>query len=408
MSGKRRGSGDGGIRKRADGRWEGIVDLGFQNGRRKTHSVYGKTRAAVVKKLRDVQHKRDEGTLILDQRMTLGAWLDNWVAVTLENRVANDELRASTRDSYADTVRLHLKPGLGHHRLTKLTPTHVDDFIAAKRGQTHGKHGDKTYSQDSLRLMRATLRKALQDALAKGHVNLNVAGLSDPVKGCKRAEKYLTLDEARRLLTTVASDRLNALYVVALSLGLRRGEALGLRWEDIDLDKAQVTIRRSLKRVRNQPLSDGTYPNGRKTRLEFGTPKTASSWATLSLPSAAIEALRRHRIEQAAERLASPVWVDESLVFTTPAGAPIDPDNFWKQFSTACKAAGLGHRNPHQLRHSASTILLGEGIPLHEVCDILRHSSIAVTKDIYGHLEPERMRAGAEAIDAALRRTSVS
>jgi integrase len=201
----------------------------------------------------------------------------------------------------------------------------------------------------------------------------------------------------------VASDRLHALYVVALNLGLRRGEALGLFWDDVDLDKAQITIRRSLNRVRNQPLADDTFPDGKKTRLDFGNPKTDSSRATLRLPQAAVDALRRHRIEQAGERLASPVWIHDSLIFTTPAGTPVDPDNFWKQFSTIRRAAGLGHRNPHQLRHSASTILLGEGIPLHEVSDILRHSSISVTKDVYGHLVPERMQAAADTMDRALR-----
>jgi integrase len=144
-------------------------------------------------------------------------------------------------------VRLHLKPGLEHHRLTKLTPAHIDDFIATKREQKHGRRNNKWYSPDSLRLMRATLRKALQDAEAKGLVSRNVAAHSEPIEGRKRAEKYLTLDEARRLLAAVASHRLRALYIVALTLGLRRGEVLGLKWEDVDLDSAQVIIRRSLK-----------------------------------------------------------------------------------------------------------------------------------------------------------------
>jgi integrase len=190
--------------------------------------------------------------------------------------------------------------------------------------------------------------------------------------------------------------------VLTLSLGLRRGEVLALRWDDLDLDRRQITIGRQLRRVRNQKLADGSYPDGRRTRLDFSTPKTDSSIATMVLPETAIAVLRRHRLEQATERLEASERADDSLVFTTAAGAPIDPDTFRKDFSALCAAAGLGHRNPHQLRHSAATILLGQGVPLHEVKDILRHSSISVTKDIYGHLTAERMRAGADAMDTAL------
>lgn len=401
---RRRGRGEGSLpSKRADGRWEGRLDLGIVNGRRKTYSAYGKTRAEAAKKLREAQQKHDEGTLIFDQRMTVGVWLDHWVGGLLANRFANGILEESTYNQYEDMVRLHLKPGLGHHRLTKLTPVHVDDFIAAKRSERHGKKKDKPYSANTLRLMRSILRKALQDAEKAGLVTRNVGALSEPVSVSRRAERFLTLEEAHALLAAIATDRLHALYVVALSLGLRRGEALGLKWDDIDLDNAQISIRRSLKRVRNRPLADGSYPDGRKTRLVLGVPKTESSSANLRLPEMAVVALRRHRREQAAERLASPIWMDDSLVFSTPVGTLIDPDNFWKRFSTMCKRAGLGHRNPNQLRHSAATILLGQGIPLHEVKDILRHSSISVTKDIYAHLDPARTRAGADAMDVALR-----
>jgi integrase len=401
----RRGRGEGGIRKRKDGRWEGILDLGIVvDGRRKTKSVYGRTRAEAASRLREAQRKHEEGTLA-DDRMTVGKWLDHWVSSILPNRVANNTLARSTLDQYEDMVRLHLKPGLGHHRLTRLTPTHVDEFIAAKRACTYGKKG-KHYSPDSLRLMRSILSKALSDAQGKGHVHRNVAELSEPVRGTKRAEKFLTLDEARTLVKAIADDRLHALWIVALTLGLRRGEVAALHWRDVDLDANEIRVGRKVRRVRRREFLDGPNPHDRKTIMDVSDPKTERSLATLKLPETAVDALRRHRVEQASERLAASVWLDDSLVFTTPIGTMLDPDNLWTAFSAVCVDARLGHRNPHQLRHSAATILLGQGIPLHEVTDIMRHSSISITKDTYRHRTPERMQAGADAMDAALRNTA--
>jgi integrase len=395
----RRGKGEGAIRKRQDGRWEARVELGWIEGKRKRLSIYGRTRADVAKKLRDSSNRRDEGTLVVDQRLTIEKWLQHWINTVLVGRVANGTLQESTLNSYEDTVRLHLIPGLGKHRLGKLTPAHIDAFIAARR---------ESYSANSLRIMRTTLRKALHDAERAGLVSRNAATLSEPVRVDRRSHRFLTAAEARALLDATAMDRLAALYVVVLCLGLREGEALALRWDDIDFDRRTVTIRRSLKRLRNRPLSDGSYPNNRKTRLAFGTPKSPASWRTQTLPAVAVGALRDHRHRQTIERLAATCWGDLGLVFATPIGTPIDPANFQKRFTAACRDAGLGHRNPHQLRHSAATLMLAEGIPLHEVRDVLGHSSISVTKDIYGHVASERRQAAADAIDQALSRTSRS
>jgi integrase len=218
----------------------------------------------------------------------------------------------------------------------------------------------------------------------------------------RRAEHFLSVDESKKLLSSLEGHRLLALHVVLLSLGLRKGEALALRWTDINFDAATVTICRSLKRARNQPSPGGTYPDGKKTCLVFGSPKTNKSWRTLALPAPVVACLQQHRRKQAVERLAAGSWADETLVFTTPTGAPIDPANFGKQLAAIARIAGLGHRNPHQLRHSAATIMLAQGIALHEVKDVLGHDSISVTKDIYGHHDVDRGRADADAMGAAL------
>jgi integrase len=400
MTAKRRGHGEGSIRRRADRRWEARLDLGYAGGKRKSKSIYGRTRAEVARKLRRSQQLLDEGELVVDDRITVSEWLTHWVNVILPTRVANGLLAESTRDSYAESVRLHIKPALGRHRLSKLRAEHVDEFIAAKR-EVRKRDGSRKYKPNSLRIMRSTLRKALNDAVRAARLSRNVVIASEPISIPRRAQQYLTLDEAKTLLAAVQEDRLAALYIVLLSLRLRRGKALALHWSDVDLQRETVTIRRSLKRVRNPSLPDGARPRP-STRLEIGEPKTKDSWRTQALPQPVVAALRAHRSRQLAERTAAPWWGNDQLVFTTPVGTAIDPANIAKHLSTVAEQAGLGHRNPHQLRHSAATIMLAQGVPLHEVSEVLGHSSITITKDVYGHLVAERRRLAADAMGYAL------
>jgi integrase len=391
----RRGRGEGSITKRADGRWEARLDLGYVNGRRRYKALYGRTRKGVSEQLHQAKQSQAEGTLVTDERMTVGKWLDHWMDVVLANRVANGTLEEVTRNHYSDVVRLHLKPVLGQHRLSKLTPAHIDGLIALRR---------ERYSPNSLRIMRTTLRKSLRDARKNGFFVPSAAiDLSEPVSVPRRAKSWLDEAAARQLLASIEGDRLEALYVTTLSLGLRRGEALALQWSDIDFAKRTVRVHRSLKRVTNRPLMDGSFPGGQRTRLVVGEPKTEGSSRTQPLPDRIVEVLRRHEIRQKEERLAAgATWSHTDFVFTTPIGTAIDPDNVSHYFSTACKRAGLGHRNLHQLRHSAASILLAQGVPLHEVSRFLGHSTISVTMDVYGHLAEEGLRAAARAMNEAL------
>ena len=396
----RRGSGEGGIHKRVDGRWEARIDLGWVNGKRKRPSVYGKTRREVAEKLRLRQNDKANNALIVDERLTVERWLDHWVEVVLPNRVANGTLSASTYHNYADTVRLHLNPGLGKIRLSRLKATDIDRFIASKRD---------AYSGNSLRIMRTSLHKAFRDgerAEIVPHSAVIAVELSESVRVSRRASEFLSMEQARLLLDGVRGDRLEAIYVVLLSLGLRRGEALGLFWEDIDFENRVITVRRSLKRV--QVLPNQTEPGNRSTRLELGSTKTAGSWRNQVLPQPCVDALQQHRVMQAAERLAAPVWADSRLVFTTPIGTMIDPANLAKEFSAHTKRAGLGHRNLHQLRHSAATIMLVQGVPLNDVSRVLGHTTISVTSDVYGHFTAERARVAADAMGDALWGESVA
>jgi integrase len=202
----------------------------------KRRSVYGRTRKKVAERLRKKQEEREAGSPIYDERLTVGGYLDHWVTTVLPHRVANETLSNSTYHSYADTVRIDLKPAVGHLRLTELKAAHIDRLIASKRCD---------YSASSLRIMRTTLRKALRDGYKADRVPLsalNAIEHSEPIEVNRRARAYLSQRDARSLLEQTKGDRLEALYVLLLSLGLRRGEALGLYWSDINFEKKTVTI----------------------------------------------------------------------------------------------------------------------------------------------------------------------
>jgi len=220
-------------------------------------------------------------------------------------------------------------------------------------------------------------------------VSLNVAALTDGPRMTKREGRSLTVEQARGLLDTAKGERLEALYVVLLSLGLRRGEALGLAWDDLDLDTGTLIARQALKR-------EGGV-------LALGAVKTAGSRRAMNVPRPVVDTLRAHRRRQAEERLAAgSAWTDTGLVFRTTIGTPIDPANFRHYFTALCQRAGLGHWHPRELRHSAASLMLAQGVPLEVVSEILGYASIRMTKDVYGHIMAPQRQAAADAIGHAL------
>lgn len=387
MTKNRRGWSEDSIYQDGD-RWRGAISLGLTaDGRRKRIKVSGNTKADVVVKLKEVHRSLDSGAESPTSRLTVGAYLDRWIE-GIPGRV-----EPSTAADYADTVRLHLKPGLGSKVLTKLSVSEVNALWASKR-----KAG---YSGNSIRIMRTVLRSALHQAEREGLLVRNVAALSDPPRIGQSEGRSLTVAEARSLLDAANDDRLEALYAITLTFGLRRGEALGLSWSDIDLDAGLVHVRRQLRRERL--TIEEQQDSERRTHLVLRDLKTKRSRRTLHLAPALDAVLRSHRARQAKERLvAGPAWVESDLVFSTRKGTPIDPDNFAQYFHRLCARAGLGHWTPHELRHSAASIMLAQGTPLWVVSEVLGHASVAITKDIYGHLLGAEKREATEAISNAL------
>jgi integrase len=383
MSTKKRGHNEDSIYKDGD-RWRGAISLGYgPDGERIRKKVSGKTRPEVVEKIRKIREGIAKGLPVPDDKITVGAFLDRWLS-TLPGHVAD-----STLDDYEDTVRLHLKPGLGRHKLTALTVAHVDALWQAKR---------EKYKPNSVRIMRAVLRKALGQAEREGLVARNVAALSMPPRLNTDEGRTLTVDQSHKLLDSVAEHRMGALVLLSLVFGLRRGEALGLMWSGFDPEARTLRVTHAVKRVKNRDA--GTE---RKTKLVIAELKTRKSRRTLCLTPELVDALKRHKSGHNKERLqAGGEWAEHGLIFPTSFGNPSDPDTFSHLFSKLAQKAGLGHWHPHELRHSGASLMLAQGTPLHVVSDVLGHASIAITKDVYGHLMEGDKRAATEAISGAL------
>jgi integrase len=290
----------------------------------------------------------------------LGAFLDRWLDEVVPLRVSSP----NTIDNYRWAVDQHIKPGLGTRRLRDLTPDDVDSFLRAKREAGLG--------HSSVMRIRAVLVQALRHGERYGYVGRNVATLVDLPRAPQSQGRSLAIEEARNLLEAARSDRLEAAIWCGLLLGLRPGELLGLSWGDIDLANGRLTIRRSLKRERGV--------------LRLGDPKTPKSIRTLEIPALIVDALRKHRARQATERLsAGPLWVDNDLVFSSELGTLTDPSNLRRSFARITKSAGLGHWHPHELRHSAASILSDAGVPLERVADVLGHRDVRTTSSVYRH-----------------------
>lgn len=372
----RRSQHKGSLYQRADGRWAAAVNLGWQNGRRQRKYLYATTRREVQEKLTKVLRDQQLGLPVAPERQTVGQFLDRW----LEDS-AKPSVRPKTFESYQQLVRLYLAPDLGRFGLSKLSPQAVQRFL-----------NDRLASGLSARTVQythAVLRHALNQALRWGLVARNVATLVSPPQVRRPEIQPFTPEQAQVFLKAIEGDRLEALYLVGLAVGLRQGEAFGLRWPDLDLDVGTSAVRCCLQRVDGVPA--------------FVEPKTPRSRRTINLPAVAVAALRRHQVRQEQERAwAGSRWQEWGLVFTTTTGTPLDPPNVLKGFHKVLKAVSLPRLTFHSLRHSCATLLLAQGVHPRLVMDILGHSQISLTMNTYSHVIPVMQREVAAKMDEIL------
>jgi integrase len=316
-------------------------------------------------KLKEMHDRLEAGAPIKDATMTLTAWLDDWMAKALP---ASDRKQA-TIDLYERIARTHLAPTLGGRTLDRIRPSDVEALIVTKREQG--------LSPSTVRTIYTVLRGALDVAVRDGLLRRNPAAVVKRPAVERQDAAYLTADDAHRLLEAIRGDRLEALFRLMLATGLRRGEALGLHWSDVDLDMGALRVRWTLTRT-----SKG---------LQLGEPKTEKSRRAVPLPRSAVDVLRAHQTRQAADRdAAHEVWRDSGLVFTTEIGTPLEPRNVLRRFELLAQRAGLPRCPP---AHAAA--LHGQ-LPARR-----RHPHLGrpgtprpfVLPNHRGHLQPRRARA---------------
>jgi integrase len=373
----KRGQNEGSIYQRQDGVWVSVLNLGWQDGKRKRKYLYGKTRKEVAEKLTEELGKQQRGLPVDVPRQTVGQFLAWW----LEHEVKPNR-EPGTHARYESTVRIHLVPDLGKHQLAKLTAQHVAALL--RRKEAAG------CTPQTVFRIRTVLGIALNRAVKLDLVARNVVSLVDSPKVPQTEVQPWTREEALRFLDVARQDRFGAVFSVALALGLRQGEALGLTWEDVDFDRGVLHVRYQLQRVTGQGLV--------RKRL-----KTARSRRSIALPREVVEALRAHRVKQLEARLvAGGRWQETGYVFTSTIGTPAHPSEVGRTYQKLVKAAGVPYKRFHDQRHWCATLLLAQGVPTRMVMDLLGHSRIRTTMDLYGHVLDEGRRDVADAMGRIL------
>lgn len=371
--GGRRGRGEGSIFKRSDGRWAAFV-TGFGGQRR---SVYGRTRAEAARKLSELTQQRDSGLPLPTGRQTVASFLAEWL------QGQRSQLRPKSWRRHEEHIRLHIVPFIGGVSLRRLTPQHLNQLYANRLAAG--------LSAVSVHHIHGTIHRALVHAVRWGLVARNVADLVDPPRVQHREMLVLSPDQVRRLLEAAKDGPLEAVIAVAVSTGLRRGELLALRWRDVDLDAGVLRVVGTLQRDYNR-------------KLVISETKTARSRRQVELSALAASALRQHRAKQTQLRLMlGEEWDDHDLVFPNHFGKPQDGSHLLLgQFVPLLARAGLPRVRLHDLRHTAATLLLGRGVHPKIVSEMLGHTTVGITLDLYSHVTPTMQRQAVQAMDVLL------
>jgi integrase len=349
----RRGHGEGSISLRKDGRYQAAITLDHH----KRKYYYGKTRKEVQDKLNKALYEQNQGTLVTGLHQTLKTQLERWL-----EQMCRLTMRPNTYKSFRYVIHHHLIPALGHIKLQKLTIRDLQAFYAEKR--EHLKPG-------SLAIINAALGGALEDALKQGMIARNVAKLVDLPHAERYEGQILTVEQARQLLAAARGSRLDALLLVALTTGMRRGELAALRWNDVDLERGMVHVRHNLTWVRGMGYVEGE-------------PKSKAGRRKIGLSHAVVEALKERRVKQEQDRMQmGDRWQEHGLVFSNTYGGYLNPGRIWFLFKKLLKANGLPDVRFHDVRHGAATVLLAAKVDLKVVSELLGHSSVAITVDIY-------------------------
>ena len=363
---KRRGNSEGSTpRRRADGRFQVNLRVTDEDGLSQRFTVYGRTAKEAREKAAAISARVLGGQPARDRRQTVRSYALHWIDTTLQA----SERKQTTKSLYAGVTGSHvLDSTLGRLTLDKVRPSHVEGWVVQLRR--------KNLAESTIRTAYTVLRAILDTAVRDGAIGVNPAAAVKRPKVTNKEATHLTPVQVAELLDAASRTRYAPLFEFLVHTGLRRGEALALRWTDVDLDRGMLRVRGTLARI------DGA--------LVVTEPKTAKSNRFVPISAPAERLLNDVRSAQAAERLhAGSTWRETGFVFTTETGDPCDPRNALRAFKLAAARAGLPDAGLHTLRHSAASAILSHGVPLKVVSEILGHSSIAITGDVYGHVSPD-------------------
>jgi len=360
-----------------------VADAAASGGRRQRTKGGFRTKDQARIHLTEQLGKLQAGTWTEPSKLTVGQYLEHeWLP-------QRHDLKASTRHGYAGIITGRLVPAIGGIRLRDLTAGQIGALYAELResGNRRGKNPTGGISERSLKHTHTVLHKALEDAVDAGLISRNPARAKTLAPKPRNVEmRVWSADEVRVFLASTEGDRFHACYLLALARGLRRGELLGLKWGDVDLDQGQLSIRRAR-------VSAGY-------EVVEGEPKSGRA-RVVPLTEVHKRELRAHRRRQLEERMAwGEAWADTGYVFTSEDGNPVHPQTLAWHFTKAVRAAGVPVIRFHDLRHTCATIALTQGVPAKVVQEMLGHSSISITLDLYTHVVPGMQDDAAAKIDA--------
>ncbi|MFE9931809.1 tyrosine-type recombinase/integrase [Streptomyces sp. NPDC005533] len=362
--GTRRANGETAIYLGKDGRWHARVPMGYRdNGEPYRRHITRLTEDLLMEEVKRLEKQRDQGTAQQPGKLwTVEKWLWHWV----EN-IAKEAVSENTYDGYEVAVRVHLVPGIGKHRIDRLEPEHLESLYRRMKAK-----GSKPATAHQA---HRTARTALGEAVRRGHAAKNAAALAKPPR-VEEAEDEIepySVEEIQSLLIEVNKRRNSARWMLALALGLRQGETLGLRWADVDLENEYLKLRRNRLRPKYAHGCKEADPCGRKAgycplrsqvRRETKNTKSRAGRRAVPLPGPLVRMLRAHKEVQARERKAAgDLWTESEYVFTKPLGGPLSPNTDYHDWKKLIGDAGVRDARLHDARHTAATVLMLLGVP---------------------------------------------